>query len=82
MDKKLLKSFAKSIERWAKNGKGCSDQYLVLAYEGDAKDLREVHDLIEAGDYQKAARVAFGLDTIVREQIPGKVWDFLQRRSP
>ena len=43
----------------------------------DAQDLERIADLIEEGDRETALRVARNLDTVVREEIPMKVWAYL-----
>jgi Asp-tRNA(Asn)/Glu-tRNA(Gln) amidotransferase A subunit family amidase len=73
-----LKHLARSIERWDLQGKECSDADVAGAYASDVKDLRRVHSAIANDEIDEAAKVAFGLDTIVRGQIPQSVYRFLQ----
>jgi hypothetical protein len=47
-------------------------------YSDDANDLKEIGLLISSGRFDEAAKKADLLDTLVREYIPAKVWDFLQ----
>jgi len=47
---------------------------------GDCRELREIAGLIRLGKRQQAAMKAHYLDTIVRDSIPGAVWDWLEAR--
>jgi hypothetical protein len=76
-----LKNLARSIDEWAIQGKECSNAELAEAYASDVKDLGRVHAAIAEDDISKAAKIAFGLDTIVREQIPESVYLFLQDKT-
>jgi hypothetical protein len=78
---KHLKELARSIERWGLQGKECSDAEVAGAYESDVKDLRRVHSAIAKDEIDEAAKIAFGLDTIVRDQIPESVYLFLQDKT-
>jgi hypothetical protein len=74
-----LKVLAQSIANWEQNGKECSDADLAEAYQSDVRDLWKVHAAMKKGDLALAAKIAFDLDTIVREQIPNSVYELLER---
>lgn len=76
-----LKELARSIERWDLQGEECSDADLAAAYASDVKDLRRVHSAIAKDEIDEAAKIASGLDTIVRDQIPESVYLFLQNET-
>jgi len=48
------------------------DDYLAEAYAKDAEDLQAVRDAVARGDLGKAGRIAYDLDTYVRDEIPTK----------
>jgi hypothetical protein len=53
---------------------GETDEKYKEAMFTDAADLERIADWIEEGDLATALRVARNLDTVVREEIPMKVW--------
>ena len=48
------------------------------ADKDDAKDLKSVYRAMVQANFRKANELAWGLDTIVRESIPGDVWNFMR----
>lgn len=72
-----MKKFDKNIKAWAKNAVGEKDKELAKGYRDDAKDLRRVYDLMLDGEYKKARRELEDLDTLVRDQVPNTVYNFL-----
>jgi hypothetical protein len=78
---KNLDAFADNIAYWedqAKFVRERGEEDLAEAYLDDARDLKRVLEAIKTGDFDTAAKIAFSLDTIVREQIPDSVYRFLQ----
>ena len=51
------------------------DDYLAEAYSTDAEDLQAGRDAIAAGDLAEAGRIAYGLDTYVRDEIPKRLFN-------
>lgn len=47
-------------------------------YQSDADDLRDVAEQLKKGNVKSAWSRANDLDTIVREAIPQKAWDFME----
>ena len=56
---------------------GEKDEKYKEAMLTDAEDLNFIADLIEEGNREVALRKARNLDTAVREEIPMKVWAYL-----
>lgn len=53
-----------------------TDQEMLKAGTSDYLDLMEIVNMIEAGAEKKAiAKAMWALDTIVRDQIPNKVYN-------
>ena len=78
---KNLDAFAANIACWEDHGKFVrerGEEDLADAYFSDARDLKRVLEAIKAGDFDTAAKIAFSLDTIVREQIPDSIYCFLR----
>lgn len=44
----------------------------------DASDLYAIGTLLKKGQVSQAKNLAWSLDTIVRDEIPDDVWDFLK----
>ena len=51
---------------------------LLSAYEGDLVELTAVYDAFVKRDWDKASDLQFDLDTMVREQIPYKIYSMLE----
>jgi len=73
--KKMRRDFEKAIKSW--DGYPFSDKVMLKAYANDREALNTVLLLIDQEAYSGAWRVANLLDTIVRDQIPCPVWNFL-----
>lgn len=78
-----MQSHAKSVkeaaEHWLQDGKNGfkDDPHMLKAYREDYNQLVKLANLIESGKYKPAAKYAQSLDTILRDEIPHDVWDFL-----
>ncbi len=57
-------------ERTAKDG----DAKLAKQYAADVKDLVAFRDAVARGDLEEARRLADAMDTIVRDQIPVRLY--------
>ena len=57
-------------DRAAKEG----DRELAKQYATDVADLQALRDAFAAGDFDEAGRLADAMDTIVRDQIPLRVY--------
>lgn len=72
-------SIRAAAKRWLKEGKEHFEDEtdMVDVYREDVVELNEIADLLDSGNLRKAQTKANDLDTVVREQIPEKVWDQL-----
>ena len=77
LTKKMIKEFESEIKDWCEDAEE-TDPEMIKAYEDDREDLEYIRDLMVEGDYDYAAQRAGDLDTVVRDQIPEAIWDFLQ----
>lgn len=57
------------------------DDYLAEAYERDAEDLQAVRDAAARGDLAEAGRLAYGLDTYVRDEIPKRLFNTIMKAN-
>ena len=81
-EKRDLERFAARIAAWAKDGKQWAaegDQEMAKVHQRDVRDLKAVYQAICRGDYAKAAELAYKLDTIVRDQIPVRLYNAINR---
>ena len=81
-EKRDLEQFTRKITAWAEEGKRWAsrgDREMAERHELDVLALNEVHAAVRGGDYPKAARLAHGLDTIVRDQIPARLYNAINR---
>ncbi len=73
-----LEQFRQSIESWERHGREAGrdgDAELAAGYAEDVADLRAILRLIEAGAFHEAAEAIYCLDTLVRDQIPIRLYD-------
>ena len=73
-----LEQFRRSIESWERQGEEAGrdgDVELAAAYTEDAAELRSILRLIEAGALHEAAEAIDCLDTLVRDQLPQRLYD-------
>ena len=52
---------------------------MARMYEKDVKDLTDVLNLINDGDYEEAWSIIDWLDTVVREEIPTRLYNFIAK---
>lgn len=81
-EKRDLERFAKNIADWARDGKcwaAKGDREMADTHERDVLALEAVHDAVRRGDYQGAAKLAYPLDTIVRDQIPARLYNAINQ---
>jgi len=57
------------------------DHYLAEAYERDAEDLQAVRDAVAQDDLAEAGRIAYGLDTYVRDEIPKRLFNTIMKAN-
>lgn len=68
----MLKKFKDNIKAWKENE---YTRDIKKVYAQDRKDLTVIYNLIKKGDMEIAGKMAWNLDTIVREQIPSSVYN-------
>jgi hypothetical protein len=74
--KQMMKEFKKKIAEWKADPEDL--KYMITVYAEDRKNLTRVYNLLEKGKVKQAAKEAWSLDTIVRDQIPEDVYDFME----
>lgn len=57
------------------------DDHLAEAYEKDADDLQLVRDAVASGDLAEAGRLAYDLDTYVRDEIPVRLFNAIMKAN-
>lgn len=68
----------KYLKYWQVAWKGEKEylENLRISYK-DAADLFCIGQYLEEDNFEKARKLAWNLDTAVREEIPDDVWDYL-----
>jgi len=56
---------------FARNG----DKILSQQYTADTAQMKELADLVESGEWSRATRVAFSMESVLRERIPDDIWE-------
>lgn len=72
---KMVEDFKAAINKW----RHCpnDDQEMIDCYKDDRGDLTLVLEMMKQGEYAQAWDRVADLDTIVRDQVPENVYDFL-----
>jgi len=71
--------FDKRIKMW--QHEPGADAKTRKFYTQDRKDMRAVLSACKKGDWSKAAKLAWRLDTILRDEIPHYLWSFMHENS-
>lgn len=77
----LTKKLARVIGRYIKDAEkniAEEDWGMAQCYASDAADLTKIMVEVDAGNQATAYRLADNLDTIVRENIPEDVWNWMR----
>ncbi len=54
---------------------------IARMYEKDVKDLTDVLNFIHNGDFQSAWSIVDWLDTVVRDEIPARLYNFIAQEA-
>lgn len=73
--------FLTAIQKWAANAETTNDKELAQQYRKDAKDLIAVLLRIEWGNHSSTLELIGQLDTLVRDQIPKRLYNFIVRAN-
>ena len=75
-----LNRFLIATVDWQKQGQDAADKGdfdTANQYDEDVKDLTDIFNALQAGHYQAACELVWQLDTIVRDQIPRRLYNFI-----
>ena len=75
-----LDKFRQSIDSWERQGQEAGrdgDAELAAGYTEDVADLRAILRFIESGALHEAAEAIDCLDTLVRDQIPTRLYELV-----
>ena len=81
-ERRDLERFAANIDAWVKQGERWAaegDHEMAKTCEQDAHDLQAIYDAVAQGDYREAARLARRLDTVVRDEIPVRLYNAIHQ---
>ena len=85
---KAMKTDLKKLENnIAKRQKWCNEeaekQNLDMArmYEKDVKDLTDILNAINNGDYESAWNSIYWVDTAVRDDVPTRLYNFIAKEN-
>ena len=57
------------------------DLEMAQMYEKDVKDLTDILNYIESGDYESAWDIIYWVDTAVREDVPARLYNFIAKEN-
>ena len=79
--KEQIEKFEIAIKNWKAIGDHKKDKEMVALYKKDRKDLRRVVSLIKRGKFKQAGNMAWDLDSVVRDVIPIRVYNFITKEG-
>ena len=79
--KEQIEKFEVTIRKWKAEGDDKRDKEMVACYKKDRKDLRKVVSLIKQGKFKQAGDVAWNLDSVVRDVISIRVYNFITKQA-
>ena len=74
-----LSKIEKAIHKNIKYAECEKDKEMKKQYYRDAHDLNEIADAIRGGDHKQASRLIYDLDTLVRDQIPARLYNYVMK---
>lgn len=78
--KKLQINIAKR-QRYCEQAMTKGDLEMAQMYEKDVKDLTDILNFINSGDYESAWDIIEWVDTTVREDIPARLYNFIAKEN-
>ncbi len=78
---KLINIMQKAAERKFAQAKEQDDPGMMSMYAGDAEDMFKIAAIMQDGDYPAAYEKAGNMDTAARDEIPDKVYEFLEEEA-
>ena len=79
-----LNRFLIAIVDWQKQGQEAAaegDRAAAKRYAQDVEDLTDIFNALRSGDYQAAFDKAWELDTLVRDQIPNRLYNYIAKAA-
>jgi leucyl aminopeptidase len=79
-ERRDLERLAQAIARWERQGQEWAaegDAEMARVHAKDAEDLRKVAEAVKDGEYELARARVQRLDTIVRDQVPCRLYNRL-----
>lgn len=79
-----IQRFTAQVARWqARCDKAAQarDMDAARQYEQDVKDLTDILNSIEQGDWALALDLAWQIDTLVADRIPARLYNFIAKEN-
>lgn len=79
----IAKLTARIVQRqeWCNEAANKQDLEMARMYENDVKDLTDILNFINDGDFKIAWRVICRVDTAVRDEIPARLYNFIAKEN-
>lgn len=75
---KLINIMQEAAEsKFAKAKKEQKDPGMMSMYAADARDMFKIAELMQDGNMSAAGKIAWGMDTAARDEIPDEVYEYL-----
>lgn len=78
--KKLGNNIAKR-QKWCEEETEKKNLDMARMYEKDVKDLTDILNAINNGDYKSAWSIIFWIDTAVRDGVPTRLYNFIAKEN-
>ena len=78
-----LQRFAGRIAAWERQGmrmaEADDDKEMARQTRKDVRDMNAIYGAAKSGEFKKAAKLAYRLDTIVRDEIPARLYNTINQ---
>lgn len=81
MSKAMYVSMKRAAEKKFEQAKQQKDPGMMAMYVGDARDMFAIARMIKEGNFKAAYDKACFMDTAARDEIPMKVYRFLEEEA-
>ena len=80
-DLKKLQNHIARRQKWCEQAMKENDLDMARMYEKDVKDLTDILNCINDGDYESAWNIIYWVDTAVRDDIPTRLYNFIAKEN-
>ena len=80
-DLKKLETRIANRQRYCEQAVAKDDLDMARMYEKDVKDLTDILNCINDGNYESAWNIIYWVDTAVRDDVPVRLYNFIAKEN-